>query len=188
METQKFVTLLLARHGQAQSNVSRILTSYPEVVPKPLSEKGREEVRDSAQKVKELQIDAIYASPLTRTQETAAIFAEVVQKDIITDLRLRETDFGNFNNTSYAQFFTRYPHPKLRRAMAKESGAEGLDDVRARAKEFLHFLLSEHSGQAVLVVTHADVIREMFSLIEGKESWISVPTGSVHKVVLKNLT
>ena len=185
MENRKNVTLLLIRHGQALSNVSRTLTSYPEKVPRPLSEQGRVEVQKTAESLKGTPIDVLIASPLTRTQETAKIISEVVGAEVQTDERLRETDFGIYDNTSYLQFFTRYPHPWLRRRMNKESRAEGLEDVRVRAKDFLRSVQEEYAGKTVAVVTHADVIREMISVIEGVDSWISVLTASAHTFTLR---
>lgn len=187
METRKAVTLLLVRHGQAQSNVSRILTSYPEAKPMPLSPTGRKEVEETAQKLKGTTVAALFASPLTRTQETASIISKVVGVPITTDHRLRETDFGVYNNTSYNQFFLRYPHPSLREEMDEDTQAEGLLNVRARVKEFLQFLQQEYPGKTVILVTHADAIREIMTVItkEGR-SWNSVATGSVSSVSLES--
>ena len=151
----------------------------------PLSAKGRKEVAETAAQLRGTSIAALFASPLTRTQETARIISEAVGVPVITDYRLRETDFGIYNNTSYTQFFLRYPHPNLRNHMGRETKAEGLLDVRRRAQEFLGYLQQEYPGKTVVVVTHADVIREMLTLVNPSERrWNSVPTASVQKVVL----
>ena len=185
METNKPVTLLLIRHGQAQSNVLKILTSYPEAQPMPLSDQGRKEVRKTAEELRGTHVDALFASPLTRTQETAALISEAVGVPVTTEHRLRETDFGMYNNTSYTKFFLKYPHPNLRNSMSTETKAEGLLDVRKRAQEFLQFLQVHFAGKTVILVTHADVIREIVTLINPQERrWSSVPTGSMKKMIL----
>lgn len=189
METQKSVRLLLVRHGQAQSNVSMTLTSYPEVTPMPLSNQGRQEVTDSAEKLRGIHVDALFASPLTRTQETASIMSDVVGVPIITELRLRETDFGVYNHQSYLKFFLRYPHPNMRRVLNIESGAEGLDQVRDRIKEFLREIRTQFQGKTVMLVSHADVIRELLGIVGGATpSGIRIDTGSVHEAYLSAAT
>lgn len=167
MKPLKPVLLLLVRHGQAQSNVLRILASYPEVRPLPLSESGRRAVKKSARALVGKNVTVIFASPLTRTQETATLLNEQLNVPIITDGRLRETDFGIYNNQSTTRFFLRYPYPGLRRVTSPKSGVEGLDAVQVRLKEFLREIRISYAGQTVVVVTHSDVIHELLGILTG---------------------
>lgn len=183
------MSLLLVRHGQAQSNVSKILTSYPEVKPMPLSEKGRKQVKESAHALKGVPIVAIFASPLTRTQETAQIISEAVGVPVITDVRLRETDFGVYNNTSSTKFFLRYPFPWMRRVMSKQSEAEGLILVQKRVKEFLSAIREPYAGQTVVLVTHSVVIHELLSLLSGRIHYVvPIAKGKVYRASLTSAT
>lgn len=66
--------LLLIRHGQTQSNVDHLLdTAFPGA---PLDELGQEQAQDLVAALEDEPIDAIYASTLTRAQETAAPLAK----------------------------------------------------------------------------------------------------------------
>ncbi len=66
--------LLLIRHGQTQSNVDHLLdTAFPGA---PLDELGRQQAKDLVIAVEDEPLDAVYASTLTRAQETAAPLAK----------------------------------------------------------------------------------------------------------------
>lgn len=188
METKKPVTLLLIRHGQAQSNVSRILASYPEARPMPLSERGREEVQKTADSLRGKHIDAIFASPLTRTKETAAIISEAVGVPVTIDTRLRETDFGTYNNKSTAYFFLRYPDPSLRQFSNSKTELEGLASVRKRLTEFLRDIQERYAGKTVVIVTHSDLIHELIGIVNGTGRYRPrIATGSLRTVILKDI-
>ncbi|MDO5093028.1 MAG: histidine phosphatase family protein [Propionibacteriaceae bacterium] len=65
--------LLLIRHGETQANVEhRLDTAYPGL---PLSETGRAQAAALPPKLEDEPIEAVYASHLTRAQETAAPLA-----------------------------------------------------------------------------------------------------------------
>lgn len=66
--------LLLIRHGQTQSNVDHLLdTAFPGA---PLDELGRQQAKDLVIAVEDEPLDAVYASTLTRAQETATPLAK----------------------------------------------------------------------------------------------------------------
>ena len=70
----------LIRHGQAQR-----------VAGDPgLTETGREQARRTALSLQSADLAAVYASPLNRAQETAAIVAATFDLKVATDPRLRE--------------------------------------------------------------------------------------------------
>jgi isoleucyl-tRNA synthetase len=84
------------RHGEAENNIEGVLNS-DQSKPYHLTEKGKQEVRDSAKNFKE-KIDIIYCSPLLRAQETAQVFAETAglpASIIVTDERLHEVGMGD---------------------------------------------------------------------------------------------
>ena len=66
--------LILIRHGQTQSNVDHLLdTAYPGA---PLTDEGHKQARALPAAIAHEDIDALFASTLTRAQETAAPLAE----------------------------------------------------------------------------------------------------------------
>ena len=79
--------LILVRHGQTSSNTGFLLdTGAPGA---DLNETGREQAEAVVERLAESPIDAIYASTLVRTQQTAAPLAQArgLEVGILADLR-----------------------------------------------------------------------------------------------------
>ena len=87
-------TIYIARHGQNEDNARGILNGHRDL---PLTDLGRQQARQLARHIKdrELVFDAVYASPLDRAFETAAIVATALglAEPIVHD-DLIERDFG----------------------------------------------------------------------------------------------
>ncbi|GFG73011.1 histidine phosphatase family protein [Mycobacterium botniense] len=89
------ITLTFVRHAQSQSNADGVLNTE---VPGPgLTEEGREQARQIARQLARNGYDAIYASSMVRTQQTAAPLAEKLGKQVEVLPGLREIDAGWFN-------------------------------------------------------------------------------------------
>ncbi|MBI3316726.1 MAG: phosphohistidine phosphatase SixA [Candidatus Omnitrophica bacterium] len=71
--------LFLLRHGIAENQNPLY---FPEDSKRPLTEKGKKEVRKVAQKMRDLEfkIDLILSSPFVRAKQTAEIAAEMYKK------------------------------------------------------------------------------------------------------------
>src|SRR5215217_6508659 len=76
--------VIFMRHGQAESNVSRILAGRH--MKSHLTEHGIQQVVDSAkQLMKNIAIEKVYVSPVTRTVETAQIVCQILGTDYVID-------------------------------------------------------------------------------------------------------
>ena len=72
--------LALIRHGQSQWNLENRFTGWIDV---PLTNKGREEARKGAEKIKGIRFSKAFTSALVRAQETLSIVLDVIgQKNI----------------------------------------------------------------------------------------------------------
>src|SRR5258706_3755800 len=87
----------LLRHGEALSNVKNVVSSWPETFENPLTERGVEMIKESAEKLKDKNIDLIFASDLLRTKQTAEIVGKTLKLEPEFDKRLREISFGIMN-------------------------------------------------------------------------------------------
>lgn len=84
--------LYLIRHGQTESNVKHLLdTAYPGA---PLNSTGLAQARELADRLGDEPIEAVYASNLTRAQQTAAPLAEARGVEVQTLDGLREIAAG----------------------------------------------------------------------------------------------
>ena len=89
--------LLFLRHGMTKGNQER---RYIGVTDEPLSEEGREMLRQQMAKRAEKELPGIvFVSPLRRCRETAQILFPGVRQEIISELA--EMDFGIFENRAY---------------------------------------------------------------------------------------
>lgn len=87
--------ILFMRHGESKAQAKQIELNAPDSM-NVLTDIGIEQVQITARDFIG-NLDAVYASPYTRTQLTAQIFLDAlkIRKDIIIDERLREIDYGN---------------------------------------------------------------------------------------------
>ncbi len=85
------------RHGQAISNVKNLVSSWPEKFENPLTEKGKEMIKQSANGLADKSIDLIFTSPLLRAKMSAEIAGKILGVKPKIDKRLREVGFGVFS-------------------------------------------------------------------------------------------
>ncbi|MBS4728934.1 histidine phosphatase family protein [Mycobacterium sp. SM1] len=89
------ITLTFIRHAQSQSNAESIIDTE---VPGPgLTEEGRGQARQLAHQLARNGYDAVYASSMVETQQTAAPLAEELGKQVEILPGLREIDAGWFD-------------------------------------------------------------------------------------------
>jgi probable phosphoglycerate mutase len=109
----------------------------------------------------ERRITAVYASPLERTQETAAPIAEAVGCEITTDDGLLELDIGDWTGLKLADAFKKPEWRAIQRypSSFRFPGGESFAEMQARMVDTLARLRAAHPGQAIVAVSHADPIR-----------------------------
>lgn len=189
-KTMSQITFYLVRHGQSESNALGLLSSYPEIpgrTVRHLTEQGVSEVKETAEKLRQENIDVIIASPLTRTVETATIISEATGIPVLQDIRLRETDFGMYNAGPVAKFFKVYTEPETRIMTDGSDGVESFENMRARVESILRDIKKEFAGKRVVLVSHADTLEQIHGVLmsEGLEASVmgwSPKTGSMLKI------
>lgn len=160
-------TYLVMRHGEAENNVLDILNSRNDP-PYHLTERGKQDVRVAAQRLKKEHIDVIITSPLTRTQETASIVAQTIglQDAVITDARLQEDQLGIFHGTPVERFWEAIPTVAYWMKHRVEGG-ECYTDVRRRTGEALYEYEEKYQNKKILLITHDDPGMALFDAARG---------------------
>jgi broad specificity phosphatase PhoE len=148
---------LLVRHGQTDDH-GRRLSGDSGV---SLNETGRAQVRALARRLGELEVTAVYHSPIARTHETAAMVAERLGLVPRVCEEVAEVRFGAFTNRDFEQLdrdpaFQRW---NSFRSATRAPGGELMLEAQARAVGGLDRLRSEHPDEVVVIVSHADVIK-----------------------------
>jgi broad specificity phosphatase PhoE len=91
------ITLTFVRHAESQANADGILDTN---IPGPnLTEEGRTQAEQAAHQLGRSKYDGIYASPIVRTQQTAAPLAHELGTRVEILSGLREIDAGWYNGT-----------------------------------------------------------------------------------------
>lgn len=164
----KKTTFLLIRHGEAEQNVKNIASSLPEKSERHLTDHGRKQIELLGEQLYSTHepISIIFYSPLTRTRETAEILSEKTMVPICEDVRLRETDFGIFNERDTAVFHEKYPQKMDRLETDGSDGVESYARERKRLFEFYREVVAGYDGKTVAVVSHADAIQILYGILK----------------------
>ncbi len=165
-------TYLLMRHGEAQSNVEKVLNSDISVI-NPLTDTGREQTRAAAKELPK-NIDYVYFSPFQRTRETVEILATEIGCDqLIMDERLRESGAGELEDQPHGikdQIFS----STIEEFTNPLKGIETLNEVRSRVGDFLYEMERTHQGKKILVVSHGDPLWMIETVMSGLDPAQSV--------------
>jgi len=158
----------VVRHGEADNNVLGVISSDPKR-PHHLTDKGRAQVKEAAEKLKGKKIDLIYVSPFVRTQETAKIIADVLNFDqtkLITDDRIHEVYGGELDMHPDAEY-QRIFESDIEKFDKKPLGGENYTEIKNRMTEFVYDINSKHVGKNILIVTHNTPACLMFAGVMG---------------------
>ena len=85
--------LYIMRHGRTDWNDRHKLQGRTDV---PLNEEGRRMAEKAAEEYRDIPLDVCWCSPLIRARETAEIVLRGRDVPILTDDRLREMSFGDY--------------------------------------------------------------------------------------------
>jgi broad specificity phosphatase PhoE len=147
----------LLRHGEP-AVFGRLNGRLPGV---GLSEKGRAEAAAQAGRLAGEKIEAIYASPMQRTRETAEILAERLGLPVQHREDVIEIDYGEWTGLTFDEIRRdeRWQMWSRSRSIAAIPGGESWRQVQERVVGALFDLHQGHPDGSVAVVSHGDVIR-----------------------------
>jgi len=175
------------RHGEADNNILGVISSDPKK-GHHLTEKGKEQVKETAEKLKSKKIDVIYVSPFIRTQETAKIVADILNisaDKIITDDRLHEVYAGELDgktDTEYQNYFK----TRLEKFTKNMPGGENYLQIRNRMTEFVYDTNIKNKDKNILIIGHRTPIRMMFTGVAGMSLAEAADFGGEGESFIKN--
>lgn len=165
MSSPEPTRLLLMRHAEVEESYQHIFGGR---IDMNLSPRGQEQARKLADFLRHRPMDAIYASPMKRVQQTLAhVLQNGARQTILSDLR--EVDFGDWTGLNWRQVaekFNLLTHEWLdhiERGMAP-NGETG-PQFRRRVEPCLHKIIQDHQGQTVGIFCHGGVIRMILSIL-----------------------
>ncbi|WP_394889267.1 histidine phosphatase family protein [Mesorhizobium sp. AaZ16] len=149
----------LVRHA-AHDNVDDFLAGRSGGIV--LGESGLSQAARLGQRLRRERFDAIHASPRERTQETAiAIAGAYGLTEIHANPALDEIDFGEWSGRAFEELASDPDWQRWNedRSRARAPGGETMIEVQARVMSCIEALAKQHRGGAVVLVSHADVIK-----------------------------
>jgi broad specificity phosphatase PhoE len=166
MTNAKPTRLLLVRHAEVEQSYHKI---FGGTIDMNISPRGHEQASTLANFLRGKKIDAIYASPMKRVQQTLAPFLKngAAQQTILQDLR--EVHFGDWTGLNWEQVCEKFnllthewlDHIERGVAPNGESGPQ----FRKRVEPCLREIIKNHPGQTVGIFCHGGVIRMILSIL-----------------------
>ena len=152
--------LYLIRHAEAEGNVFRRLQGQYDSM---ITANGMRQIAALAARFRDIPVDAVYSSDLTRTCTTAGAICAPKRLPLHRERRLREIGCGVWENTPFAEFARRDPkssydfshHPTTWRA----EGSEPFAVYTGRFLQALREIAERHTGQTVALFSHGMVLR-----------------------------
>ena len=151
--------MLLVRHGQTPTTGATLPGRAKGL---HLADKGREQADAVAARLAELtQVDAVYASPLERTRETAAPIARATGLKVHVDRGLLECDFGDWTGRKLKDLMKLPEWSTVQRYPSgfRFPNGESFAEMQARITDTVARLVARHPGGVVVAVSHADPIK-----------------------------
>jgi broad specificity phosphatase PhoE len=149
----------LVRHGEHVLRSSGVVAGRSPGIG--LSERGRAEIAAVGDRLAGEEIEALYASPMQRTRESAEILSARLGPPVELRDDLLELDFGEWTGLTFDQVRSdpRWQLWRNCRSFAAVTGGESMRQVQDRAIGALVELHHARPDGVVLIVSHGDVIR-----------------------------
>ena len=159
--------LYFVRHGQTEWNAIRRMQGQWN---SDLNALGLEQAEINGDLLARLDVEALFASPLDRTRQTAAIINRRLNLPIHFDERIMEWDCGDWSGHLYDEVAQRWPDEwaalEADRFNYRGPNCENYPDMIARATPFLDEIRT-HPANRIAIVSHGMIGKVMVSILLG---------------------
>lgn len=165
--SSKPTTVLLVRHGQTPTTGAILPGRTPGL---HLADTGTAQAERAAARIAELSnVGAIYASPMERTQDTAAPIAKATKLRIRTRAGLNECDFGEWTGKKLSDLRKKKEWEAVQKFPSgfRFPGGESFAEMQARVYGTVTELAAQHPGETIVAVSHADCIKAVVAQAMG---------------------
>lgn len=162
--------LIFIRHGFSESNKCGVFTGQADI---PLTEIGLRQADYAASYLKDMHIDKLYASPLSRAYDTGLAIAKEHGLRMIADARLCEINGGDWQEQPYSRMgeicFENYDLWKNNLIECKCPNGETVREFAKRVYTAVTEIAEANAGKTICIVTHATPIRVISCYASGLE-------------------
>lgn len=135
----------------------------------PLNAYGQRQAQRLANYIRNIGVAALYTSDLKRASETAALLAEKLGSEPVTDKRLRERDIGKWQGLTQKEMQTWYPDEYAQFVADPDTyrvpEGESRKDVRERILAAFNDYLSADKGETIAILSHSTAINALLAEI-----------------------
>lgn len=167
--------IYLTRHGETEWNKEGRMQGWKN---SDLANSGVEGAKKLGYRLRDIDFDHIYCSPLGRTIDTAKHVRQDKDTEIVLIDSLKEMGFGKWEGMKHddikelypTEFFNFWNMPHLYKPVEGES----FEDLFTRVKSVLDEIIYNSKGENVLIVSHAVVIKAIYAIIKNnplEELW-----------------
>lgn len=161
--------LILVRHGEGEGNSKGECQGWNDVC---LTQKGCEQAKRVAERLKNEKIDVIYSSPFERALGTARYIAGEKGLEIIVCDKLKEINFGQWEGQKWSyieknwqkesEVWQNTPHIHVM------PDGESVREVYERAVDVINEIIKDNAGKSICVVTHGTILRVLMPYFHNK--------------------
>lgn len=167
--------IYITRHGETEWNKEGRMQGWKN---SNLTEDGIKNAKKLGERLKHVDFDCIYCSPLGRAVDTAKYIRQDKDTKIVLIDSLKEMGFGKWegmeqdtiNELYPIEYFNFWNKPHLYSPIEGES----FDELFERIKDVLNQIISNSSLENVLIVSHAVAIKAIYAIIKNyplEELW-----------------
>ena len=152
--------IVLWRHGRTAWNAELRWQGQSDI---PLDSTGHTQAQAAAPVLAQVSPAAIYSSDLMRAAVTASYLAKHTGIEVVTDIRLRETNGGLWEGLTQSEIHDQFAEEVAawQKDIALPAGVNGetRDDVASRMCEVIEEKVALHEGETVVFATHGGAAR-----------------------------
>ena len=169
--------IIAIRHGETDWNAATRIQGHTDIA---LNANGVEQARQLGAALANEEIDAVYASDLSRAADTAQAIATHHKLTVHTHTGLRERHFGYFEGLTWAAIEAKHPKDALawrsRDTHFAPASGESLVALKARVVNTLNELAAKHIGQHIVIAAHGGILDQLYRLannldLQTKRDW-----------------
>lgn len=179
MQNRKLTTIYIARHGESEGNVKKILQGQLDLV---LTSRGIQQAKLLSKNLNKISFSAVFSSDLIRAKETAEILALERKIAVETSKLLRERSFGELegNKEDIRKLIGKLDSLSYKKWLHFRifDDMETSEEAIGRYITFIREVAIAYTGKTILIISHASIMRA-FLIHLGLAKPSQLPSGSI---------
>jgi broad specificity phosphatase PhoE len=166
----------LLRHGKTihQTKQKDITYGHPDDNPPcVLLEEGINEARLAGEKLKDKNIDLIFASDILRIKQTVEIVTKTIGYDlnkVTYDQRLRDVNWGVLAGKSKEKAWAYYDNDKMKKFEMGVPQGESWNQCQERVVTVINDIENKFEDKNILIASHGDPLWLLEGYLKGKSN------------------